>query len=227
MPVSNRMSILASVAMAILIPLLLWRLFIQSLEKLHLSPDTAMYLTIAIVLGGLINIPVKRIVQEQPVWSHPLTVFALDSMMPRWLIHRRETVIAVNVGGCIIPVGIAAYQIYHLALVGESALSAAALATAIVTFMSYMVATPVAGVGIVMPGFVAPITAALSALIFAPEYAPPVAFISGVIGTLVGADFFHIEDFIKTPVGVASIGGAGTFDGILLAGMIATILTAP
>lgn len=227
MPTSNRMSLLTTVLMVVLFPLLLWPLFVASLQQLHLSPEMALNLTLAIVIGGLINIPVKRIVREAPVWSHPLAIFALDRTLPRWLINRRETVIAVNVGGCLIPVGIAIYQLAHLAPLGPDALSAAALATAIVTFVSYIAATPVAGVGIVMPGFIAPITAALSAIILAPEYAPPVAFVAGVIGTLVGADFFHIGDFIKTPVGVASIGGAGTFDGIVLAGIIAAFLAVP
>jgi uncharacterized membrane protein len=227
MPVSNRMSMLVTVLMVLALPLLLWPLFVTSLQKLHLSPQWALNLTIAIIIGGLINIPVKRIVRERPVWSHPLAVFALDSTIPGWLIHRRETVIAVNVGGCLIPVGIAIYQLTHLAPLGAEALWGAALATLIVTFVSYAVATPVAGVGIVMPGFVAPITAALSALIIAPEHAPNVAFVAGVLGTLIGADFLHINDFIKTPVGVASIGGAGTFDGIVLAGILATFLAMP
>lgn len=227
MPTSNRMSMLVTVLMIVAIPLLLWPLFLISLQKLHLSPQWALTLTLAIVIGGLINIPVKRIVRERPVWSHPLAVFALDRTIPSWLIHRRETLIAVNVGGCLIPVGIAIYQLMHLAPLGGEALWSAALATLIVTFVSYAVATPVAGVGIVMPGFVAPLTAALSALIFAPEYAPNVAFVAGVLGTLIGADFLHINDFIKTPVGVASIGGAGTFDGIVLSGILATFLAMP
>lgn len=228
MPVSNRMSMAVSVLWMLLFPLLLWPLFVTSLQKLHLSPSMALNITLAIVIGGLINIPITRIVRERPVWSHPLAVFALDKTMPGWLIHRRETVIAVNVGGCLIPVGLAFYQLAHLAPLGSEALSTAALATAIVTFVSYLIATPVPGVGIVMPGFVAPVTAALAALIFAPpEYAPNVAFVAGVIGTLVGADFFHINDFIKSPVGVASIGGAGTFDGIVLAGVFATFLAMP
>jgi uncharacterized membrane protein len=229
MPTSNRMSLLASMVLIVLLPLLLGPLFVESLKRLHLSPDMALYITVAIILGGLINIPVKRIVQEQPVWSHPLSVFGLEAAMPRWLIKRRETVIAVNVGGCLIPVGLSLYQIAHLAPLGEAALSSAFLATAIVTFVSFVFATPVPGVGIVMPGFLAPLTAALSAMFLAPapELAPPIAFVAGVMGTLVGADFFHIGDFIKSPVGVASIGGAGTFDGIVLAGILAAFLAVP
>lgn len=229
MPVSNRMSLVVTALLIVLFPVLLWPLFLEAMKKLYITPEMALYLTIGIVVGGLINIPVKRIVQERPVWSHPLAVYGLDKTLPRWLIHRRETVIAVNVGGCLIPVGIAIYQLTHLIPMGEAATSSTLYATAIVTFVSYIAATPVAGVGIVMPGFVAPLTAALSALILAPspELAPPIAFVAGVIGTLVGADFFHIGAFIRTPVGVASIGGAGTFDGIVLAGILAAFLALP
>lgn len=229
MPVSNRMSLVVTALLILLFPVLLWPLFLEAMKKLYLTPNMAFWLTLGIVVGGLINIPVKRIVQERPVWSHPLTIFGLDTTLPRWLIHRRETIIAVNVGGCLIPVGIAIYQLTHLVPMGEAAITSTFFATAIVTVISYMAASPVAGVGIVMPGFIAPVTAALSALILAPspDLAPPIAFVAGVIGTLVGADFFHISAFIRTPVGVASIGGAGTFDGIVLAGILAAFLAVP
>lgn len=122
----------------------------------------------------------------------------------------------------MIPVGIALYQLAYLVPLGADAIWA--VATTVNTVVTYFVATPVPNVGIVMPGFVAPLTAVLSALILAPDHAPPVAFVAGVIGPLVGADLLHIDDFIKTPVGVASIGGAGTFDGIVLSGILAAYL---
>lgn len=162
--------------------------------------------------------------QQRPVWSHPLAVFGLDRTMPRWLTQRRETIIAVNVGGCLIPVGIALYQLTFLVPLGPDTIWAVTIATAINTLVCFFVATPVPNVGIVMPGFVAPLTAVVSALLLAPEVAPPVAFVAGVIGPLIGADFLHIDDFIRTPVGVASIGGAGTFDGIVLSGIFAAYL---
>ena len=210
--------------MLILLPFFFTQIALVSLQKLHLSPDTAFNLMLAIIFGGLVNIPVKRIVQTRPVWSHPLAVFGLDRTLPSWLTERRETIIAVNVGGCLIPVGIAVYQLAFIVPLGGDAIWALTLAVTINTVVCFIVATPVANVGIVMPGFVAPFTAALSALYLAPEFAPPVAFVAGVIGPLIGADFLHIDDFIKTPVGVASIGGAGTFDGIVLSGIIAAFL---
>ena len=94
MPTSNRLSLLTAVILLIALPYLFTHVALVSLQKLHLSPDTAFNLMLAIIFGGLINIPVKRIVQVQPVWSHPLAVFALDKAMPSWLTKRSETIIA-------------------------------------------------------------------------------------------------------------------------------------
>jgi uncharacterized membrane protein len=82
------------------------------------------------------------------------------------------------------------------------------------------------GVGIVMPGFISPAAAAGSALLLVPDAAPAAAFVAGTLGPLIGADFFHINDLIRNPrgVGMASIGGAGTFDGIVLSAILATLL---
>jgi uncharacterized membrane protein len=57
--------------------------------------------------------------------------------------------------------------------------------------------------------------AALLALVFAPGEAAPVSYIAGVAGPLIGADLLHLE-VEQSAVGMASIGGAGTFDGIVL-----------
>jgi uncharacterized membrane protein len=75
-----------------------------------------------------------------------------------------------------------------------------------------------------MPAFIPPVVAALSALLFAPEEAPAVAFVAGVMGPLCGADLLHLRDLSKVATGMASIGGAGTFDGIVLSGILAAYL---
>jgi uncharacterized membrane protein len=79
-------------------------------------------------------------------------------------------------------------------------------------------------VGIVVPGLVPALAAATSALILAPEQAPPVAFIAGVLGPLIGADILHLKDISKLGSGMISIGGAGTFDGIVLSAVVAAYL---
>src|SRR5262249_19869156 len=148
----------------------------------------------------------------------------LASTMPQLARTRRETIIAVNIGGCVIPTLLAIYEFGYLINSAAPVLTALAIACSANTIACYAVAEPVKGVGIVMPGFVSPITAAVLAMFLAPEAAAPVAFIAGVVGPLVGADLFHLKDITKDAVGVASIGGAGTFDGIVLSGIVAAYL---
>lgn len=226
MPNSNRLSLLISFLLMLALPLALGQAMLTSLAKLHLTPNQAIMILIAIVVGGAVNIPLKRIVRDQPVWSHPLQIWGLDRSLPRWTIRRRETIIAVNVGGCMIPVLLMLVQLAYLIPMGPDVIWGVALASAINTFICYIAARPMQGVGIVMPGFVSPAAAAACALLLVPDAAPAAAFVAGVLGPLVGADFFHIFDLIKVPrgVGMASIGGAGTFDGIVLSAILATLL---
>jgi uncharacterized membrane protein len=76
-----------------------------SLGKLQLSPESAVLLTIAIMAGGLVSIPVRRIRHAGDVEIHPLAADGMAWPQPRRV--RPETVVAVNPGGCVIP--IAAY----------------------------------------------------------------------------------------------------------------------
>jgi uncharacterized membrane protein len=84
----------------------------------------------------------------------------------------------------------------------------------------------VRGLGIALPPFLPPILAAVASVIIAYEYAPVVAYISGTLGTLVGADLLNLKQIGKLGAPVASIGGAGTFDGIFLNGIFAVLLAA-
>jgi len=92
------------------------------------------------------------------------------------------------------------------------------------TALCYRMAKPVQGIGIALPGLIPPLLAAVTALLLVPDQAPPVAFVAGVLGPLIGADLFHLRDIEKIAAGIASIGGAGTFDGIVLSGIVAAYL---
>jgi uncharacterized membrane protein len=223
MNASPRLSLLAFLLL-LLLPLLFAQLMAASLVKLHLSPQTALLLILAIVIGGLVNIPVKRIAHEQLVAVHPLAVFGLGGLWPELRRERRETIISVNLGGCVIPTGLAAYELLHLAAQGMSELFAALGAGIFNIVVCYFLARPVPGVGILLPGLVPGALAAVLALILAPGEAPPVAYFAGVAGPLVGADLLHLKEIERSAVGMASIGGAGTFDGIVLSGIIAAFL---
>ena len=61
-----------------------------------------------------------------------------------------------------------------------------------------------------------------------PSYAglgaAPLAYIAGGLGTLIGADLTNLDKVRGLGAPVASIGGAGTFDGIFLTGILAVLL---
>jgi uncharacterized membrane protein len=217
-------SLVAFILMVVLLPLVFGELMATSLEKLHLSPEIALLLMMAIIIGGFVNIPVKRIAHERVVPMHPLAVLGLTRFWPEMVRERRETIIAVNFGGCIVPTGLAVYELLHLSAAGASALLALLVTAGVNIAVCYFVARPVQGVGILLPGLVPAAVAALLALLFAPGDAAPVAYVAGVAGPLIGADLLHLREIEESAAGMASIGGAGTFDGIVLSGIVAAYL---
>jgi uncharacterized membrane protein len=176
------LSLAITLFLLVLFPFVFSGLMVASLAKLHLDPGTAASIVVAVMLGGLINIPIARIPLEEEILIHPLAVFGLSALWPEIRRVRRETIIAVNVGGCLIPTGLALYELFHLVVVAPSTLSAVGIASIVAIVICYLTARPTPGVGITIPGLVPALVAAGSALILAPEQAAPVAFIAGVAG---------------------------------------------
>ncbi|HEY5314021.1 MAG TPA: DUF1614 domain-containing protein, partial [Pirellulales bacterium] len=88
----------------------------------------------------------------------------------------------------------------------------------------HALAREVPGVGIAVPTFVPPIVASIVAVILSRQSAAPLAYIAGSMGILVGADLSNLGSLTTLGGTVASIGGAGTFDGIFLTGILAVLL---
>ena len=189
------------------------------LEKLGLSADAAVLLFTSTLFGSLINLPLFSI-QSQPDST------AQYQNIPPWFMGRAlpfygKTIIAINVGGALIPISFSIYLMMRWGL----PLSTVLLAIIIVSLVSYFFSRPIPGLGIGMPILIAPLTAALTALSLAPEQAAPLAYISGTLGVLIGADLLRLKDIPHLATPIASIGGAGTFDGIFFSGIIAVLLT--
>jgi uncharacterized membrane protein len=206
----------------ILLPFVFAQIMGLALIKLRLDPQVAMLIILGIILGSMVNIPLTRFVRHEDVVVHPFPLFGFRNILPHRI--QRETIIAVNLGGCIIPTMVAAYKIWQLFLDSWTSIFIVALAVAINTAVCYRLAKPVEGIGIAMPALVPPMVAVLTALLLAPHDAPPVAFIAGVLGPLLGADILHLREIPRIATGMASIGGAGTFDGIVLSGILAAYL---
>ncbi len=171
------------------------------------------------IIGSFMNIPVYE-KEGRPVERY-YSFFGLIYAVR----ERRRIVIAVNVGGCIIP------AILALKLLSELPLNAWLLSFAISTALIYTQAKPVRGLGIAVPVFIPPAVAALSSYISLTVFGysilllPKMAFSTGVLSVLFGADLLHLKDVEKIGSGVVSIGGAGTFDGIFLTGLFSVIFS--
>jgi len=185
-------------------------------DKLGIPSSLALGFYVTSLLLSSINIPVYRrpVLAPLDIDSGPFVRFLFTA--PQVV---REQVIAINVGGAAVPAVLALFLLLRAPLVP------ALLATAVVTLVAYAFSRPVPGVGIVIPFWIAPFTSVLAAMIFAPTAPAPVAYISGVFGTLIGADILHIRHFMKSSPGILSIGGAGVYDGIFLAGLVAAFLS--
>jgi uncharacterized membrane protein len=200
-----------------LLPFLVLVFFFQvaafSFTKLGLSPQGAVFLFGLCLLGGIVNIPVSRrrfVIENKDAF--------LSSLLFYYPPRVSEQVVAVNVGGAVIPV------LFSLYLLGRAPLLPTLLATFAVTVTAKLLARPVRGVGISLPAFIPPLVASLMALLLVRENAAPVAYIAGVIGTLAGADLLNLHRLRDLGAHVVSIGGAGVFDGIFLVGLVAALL---
>jgi uncharacterized membrane protein len=194
-------------------------------HALGLPPNTAFYALLLSLLGSYINIPIKRIQSgaHEPHTIEIVSHYGMRYRIPMRLASPESTMIALNVGGAIVPLIISAWV---LATQPEVILWAI-IGTAIVTFVVHRAARPIPGVGIATPIFIPPIVAAIVGWIFggdAYRHASAIAYVSGVMGTLIGADLMNLGRLRELGAPVASIGGAGTFDGIFLTGIVAVLL---
>jgi uncharacterized membrane protein len=98
------------------------------------------------------------------------------------------------------------------------------LATAGVAVVCHWLAQPVPGVGIALPLLVPSVAAGVLALVLSRQDAAPLAYIGGSLGTLIGADLLNLDRLQGLGAPVASIGGAGTFDGVFLTGILAVLI---
>lgn len=195
--------------------------FAWAFAKLGIPPEYLFSLLFLCILGSMINIPIRKIrMMEEPEdqWE-VVTFFGVRFRPPKWGVQR-HMVLAINLGGAVIPAGLSLYLLAN----AQNPIRMI-LALCAVTYVVYRVARPVPGVGIATPMFVPPVVAALAGLVLNYEWAAPTAYVAGTLGTLIGADILHLDKLKTLKAPVASIGGAGTFDGIFLTGILAVLLS--
>ena len=185
------------------------------------SPAITVLILVATFAGSLINIPLMRLRAKAPrIKEEAVNFFGILYRIPQVKYDETVTVLAVNVGDAFIPTAVSLYLVWK----APANLLYCLAGVAVVALITRVVARPVKGVGIVTPAFIPPIAAAAIAYILLPGSPKIVAYVSGTLGTLIGADLSNLNIIPKIGAPMASMGGAGTFDGIFLSGIIATLL---
>jgi len=187
-------------------------------EKLGISRRGAYLLLLLSLAGSCINIPVAEIPGERVLSGVEVQSFGIRYFVPV-VRQTNGTIVALNLGGAVIPTMLAIYllikhRLYLPSLAGVTIVSA----------VLFFLARPTEGVGITVPVLLPPLITALVALMLASESAAPLAYIAGTLGTLIGADLLHLGALQGMHAPIASIGGAGTFDGIFMIGLLAMLL---
>lgn len=207
---------------------LLWLIFAINLElmtltfsKLGLDPQSALMLLMTSLFGSVINLPLFTMPAVAPAAEPPDLRHIAGLLRPPELPFTGRTQVAVNVGGCLVPLFFSVFLMRHNPLQPEQIV----FAVAIVAGLSFWLSRPLPGIGIGMPILVGPIGAALVAVALGGEQRAPLAYIAGTLGVLIGADLLRLKDIRQMGAPLASIGGAGTFDGVFMTGLVAVLLT--
>ena len=187
-------------------------------EKVGVDRRWIFTLLMLSLVGSGVNIPVAELPPERVLSGEEVLFFGMRYVVPvveDW----PRTVIAINVGGAVIPTLLSLYLVVKNGLWAPSL-----VAVAVVAAIVHALARPVRGVGIAVPGLVPPLVAATTALAMSRRSAPALAYVAGSLGTLIGADLLNLGRIRGLGAPIASIGGAGTFDGIFMSGILAVLL---
>ncbi len=217
-PFALPLLLLLGLLLVVLVVLVELKVLAYAYRKIGVRPRYVFAVMLLTLLGSHVNIPlysipVQRIVRPPSSW-----MYGWPYGMPE-VIQTGATVVAVNVGGALIPALVSLYLFVRMRMYGRML-----IATAVVALLVNRLAYIVPGMGIVVPMLVPPLVAAGIALLLAFRRAPPLAYVSGSMGALIGADIMNLTQVAEIGAPVVSIGGAGTFDGVFLTGIIAGLL---
>lgn len=187
-------------------------------EKLGIDEKYVFLILLLSILGSYINIPLTESESGEITTQGYITIFGMRYTIP---VYRKEkhTVIAVNLGGAIIPILLSIYLAVSNGIFVQSVVG-----ISVISLIVHLIARPVYGIGIAVPVVIPPVAAALLSFIIPVHSPAALAYISGTMGTLIGADILNLNRIKQLGAPVASIGGAGTFDGIFMTGILAVLL---
>ena len=148
--------VLLFVVLLILIQL---RILRYAYMRLGIGPGMALLLLFGSLIGSYFNIPIAVLPAQQVMSDQTVNFFGMEYAVPV-VVNWPGTVIAVNVGGAVIPT---VMSIYLLAT--HQLWTKGLIATAIVALIIHWLANPVPGLGIAVPVFMPAVIAAIVAVL--------------------------------------------------------------
>jgi uncharacterized membrane protein len=209
---------LALPALAIVV-LLAVGVLAATFASLGLTPLEALMVVTLSFATAAFNLPLKRLPGKPIPELRVVRAFGATYLVPA--LRTDDTVIALNAGGGLLPTVLSGYVWWRTAL---GLLPLASIAA--VGLVAYLLARPVPGLGIALPALSPALVSAGMGILLRPYSAGALAYIGGSLGTLIGADLLNLPRVRDLGAPVASIGGAGTFDGIFVTGLLAVLLAA-
>jgi uncharacterized membrane protein len=113
--------------------------------RLGISSGAALLLLLASLIGSYFNIPVAYLPEQRVLAQQEIYFFGMRYVVP-FVAQWPGTLIAVNVGGAVIPTMVSIYLLAKNRLWVK-----AALATAVVAAVCYWLSRPIPGLGIAEP----------------------------------------------------------------------------
>lgn len=187
-------------------------------HKLGMSHRMVTSVLLLELFGSYVNIPLAEINSSGLIHDRFVNANGVEYWVPS--VHAANTtVIAINLGGALIPILLSGYLLLRV-----GGWIPAATAVVGVALVVHHFARLVPGLGIAVPTLIPGILAAVLTVLLDRKRRASVAYAAGTVGCLLGADILNLGAIAQLHAPVASIGGAGTFDGVFVSGIIAVLL---
>ena len=185
-PVTPLFMMLLGLVLLALIALVEVNVIAYAYEKMGIQRRYIFSILLLSLVGSAVNIPIAELPAKDIRVDRIVSFFGVQYVVPA-IEHEGRTILAINLGGALIPLALSTYL-----LVKQRLYLQGAVAIAVVAVVTHLFARPVPGVGIALSPFIAPIAAALAAILIAHRHAAPLAYIAGSVGTLLGADILNL-----------------------------------
>jgi len=219
-PVALPLLLLLFILLGIFVIFVEVRAIAYAYRAIGISPRYVTAVLLLTLLGSHVNVPLYAVPVTRMLSPQIVERFGRTYVVPP-VMESGVSIVAINVGGALIPILV---SIYLFARTRRRLRML--LAVAVVAIVVHALAEVVPGVGIAVPMLIPPLIATVVALVLAFRQAPAVAYVAGSLGALIGADLWNLPRIAELGAPVVAIGGAGTFDGVFLTGILAGLLAA-